>query len=102
MSGSRVDCEELPLSKNPDHQAYARKIAVIGLGYVGLPVAAAFARRGTKVVGFDIDSGRIRQLRSHYDHTGEVTTVDLDRPELYLTDDPTALRTTDFFIVTVP
>ena len=40
-----------------------RKIAVIGLGYVGLPVAVAFAREGFEVVGFDIDASRIRGSR---------------------------------------
>jgi len=38
---------------------HGRKIAVIGLGYVGLPVAAAFARAGVPVTGFDIDQRRI-------------------------------------------
>jgi len=39
--------------------SHGRTIAVIGLGYVGLPVAAAFARDGSTVIGFDIDAGRI-------------------------------------------
>ena len=40
-----------------------RRIAVIGLGYVGLPVAAAFARAGFPVIGFDIDARRVEELR---------------------------------------
>ena len=43
--------------------SHRRKIAVIGLGYVGLPVAAAFARAGSPVVGFDIDQTRILELK---------------------------------------
>ena len=48
-----------------------RKIAVIGLGYVGLPVAVAFAREGFAVVGFDIDTSRISDLESGQDHLRE-------------------------------
>jgi UDP-N-acetyl-D-galactosamine dehydrogenase len=82
-----------------DHR---RNIAVIGLGYVGLPVAVAFARAGTVVVGFDIDRARIAELRGGVDRTREVEGCDLKLPKLILTDDPTDLRKADFFIVTVP
>ncbi|MGC1091805.1 MAG: NAD(P)-binding domain-containing protein, partial [Pseudolabrys sp.] len=44
--------------------AHERKIAVIGLGYVGLPVAVAFARSGVPVIGFDIDCKRVEELRA--------------------------------------
>ena len=47
--------------------SHSRKIAVIGLGYVGLPVAAAFARRGSPVIGFDIDPERVEELRAGKD-----------------------------------
>ena len=43
--------------------SHNRKIAVIGLGYVGLPVAASFARAGVPVIGFDIDERRVDELR---------------------------------------
>jgi UDP-N-acetyl-D-glucosamine/UDP-N-acetyl-D-galactosamine dehydrogenase len=79
-----------------------RRIAVVGLGYVGMPVAAAFSRSGAGVVAFDINSSRIRELRSGYDRTKELTSADLARKELYLTDNPDDLRAADFFIITVP
>lgn len=82
--------------------AHGRKIAVIGLGYVGLPVAAAFARAGTPVIGFDIDTRRIAELREGRDRTGETERSDLARPSLTLTSEPEALKAADFFIVTVP
>jgi UDP-N-acetyl-D-glucosamine/UDP-N-acetyl-D-galactosamine dehydrogenase len=82
--------------------SHGRKIAVIGLGYVGLPVAAAFARGRTPVIGFDIDSARVAELRAGEDRTREVDGVDLDRPGLTFTSDAAALRDADFFIVTVP
>jgi UDP-N-acetyl-D-glucosamine/UDP-N-acetyl-D-galactosamine dehydrogenase len=82
--------------------SHGRKIAVVGLGYVGLPVAAAFARAGTRVVGFDIDADRVKELKAGRDWTREVETADLERATLDLTADKTALRDADFFIVTVP
>src|SRR5215218_2801600 len=82
--------------------AHNRKVAVVGLGYVGLPVAVAFARTGQPVVAFDINRRRIEDLRDGYDRTREVASVDLRRPELYYTNDPADLARTDFFIITVP
>jgi UDP-N-acetyl-D-galactosamine dehydrogenase len=82
--------------------SHGRKIAVIGLGYVGLPVAAAFARGGCPVTGFDIDSARVAELRAGEDRTREVDAADLARPGLIFTSDPEALGDADFFIVTVP
>jgi len=82
-----------------DHR---RKIAVIGLGYVGLPVAVAFARAANAVVGFDIDHGRIAELRDGVDRTREVAGAELQSVALSFTSDITDLAACDFFIVTVP
>jgi UDP-N-acetyl-D-galactosamine dehydrogenase len=82
--------------------SHGRKLAVIGLGYVGLPVAVAFGRQGTPVIGFDIDAARISELKSGCDRTREVEPHDLDHPALGFTSDPAALAGADFFIVTVP
>src|SRR5580692_486728 len=79
-----------------------RKIAVIGLGYVGLPVAVAFAREGFAVTGFDIDAPRVRELEQGQDRTREVEASDLKHPSLTFTRDADAMRESDFFIVTVP
>ena len=79
-----------------------RKIAVIGLGYVGLPVAVAFAREGFAVTGFDIDASRVRELRGGQDRTREVEAADLKHPALKFTSEAESLRESDFFIVTVP
>jgi UDP-N-acetyl-D-galactosamine dehydrogenase len=79
-----------------------RRLAVVGLGYVGLPVATAFARAGFKVLGFDIDPVRVAELRNGVDHTNEVEPADLRSPSIRYTDDPAELSDADFFIVTVP
>jgi UDP-N-acetyl-D-glucosamine/UDP-N-acetyl-D-galactosamine dehydrogenase len=81
---------------------HGRKIAVIGLGYVGLPIAVAFARSGTTVVGFDINQRRIEELRSGHDRTREVEVADLALATLSYTSDLAPLTACDFFIITVP
>ena len=81
---------------------HGRKLAVIGLGYVGLPVAVAFGRRGTPVVAFDIDTARIAELKAGRDRTREVEPGDIAHPHLHFTSDPAELAGADFFIVTVP
>ncbi|MEM7433548.1 MAG: nucleotide sugar dehydrogenase [Myxococcota bacterium] len=78
------------------------RVAVIGLGYVGLPVALAFAREFENTVGFDISSERIEALRAHSDWTREVSAEELQATSLQLTSDPADLRGCTFFVVAVP
>ena len=77
------------------------KIAVIGLGYVGLPLAVALGRKHA-VVGFDISSGRVAELRSGIDSTNEVSSEDLVRGAFEITDQAGDLAGCSIFIVTVP
>src|SRR5579872_7499015 len=79
-----------------------RRISVIGLGYVGLPVAATFACAGKPVVAFDIDERRIAELRRGHDRTGEVETSKLQAANLRFTAQAKDLAAADFHIVTVP
>jgi len=79
----------------------ASRIAVIGLGYVGLPLAVAIARH-YPTVGFDIDKGRIAELRDGHDRTDEVDADRLRSTTLVLTAEIEQLKGADVFIVTVP
>jgi UDP-N-acetyl-D-glucosamine/UDP-N-acetyl-D-galactosamine dehydrogenase len=79
-----------------------RGFAVVGLGYVGLPVALAFARHFSPVIGFDVSKERIAELKAGIDRTGEVAADALAQSTLRLTDDPAALADASFFIVAVP
>ncbi len=79
-----------------------RGFAVIGLGYVGLPVALALAKKFEPVIGFDISQRRIAALRDARDATGEVSEATLHETTLRLTGDADALNEASFFIVTVP
>jgi UDP-N-acetyl-D-galactosamine dehydrogenase len=79
-----------------------RGFAVIGLGYVGLPVALALAKRFTPVIGFDISARRIGELLDAFDATGEVSEAELRTSGLVLSNDPDALEQASFFVVTVP
>ncbi len=80
---------------------HERKVSVVGLGYVGLPVAVAFGRMG-RTVGFDINSKRIADLRSGFDCTGEVTPAELNEADILYTSDFEDLMLADFHIVAVP
>ena len=77
------------------------KIAVVGLGYVGLPLAVCFARQ-FDVTGFDVDLTRIDELHSGFDRTGEIGKADLGSSSLDLSADPSVLKQADVVIVTVP
>jgi UDP-N-acetyl-D-glucosamine/UDP-N-acetyl-D-galactosamine dehydrogenase len=79
-----------------------RGFAVIGLGYVGLPVALALAKKFKPVIGFDISEQRITALRDAKDATGEVSEAALRETTLRLTDEADVLNEASFFIVTVP
>jgi UDP-N-acetyl-D-galactosamine dehydrogenase len=79
----------------------AEKIAVVGLGYVGLPLAVALARK-FDVVGFDIDPRRVDELRSGTDRTNEVSAEELGSTTLRFTSDPSDIEGRSIYIVTVP
>ncbi len=78
-----------------------RKISVIGLGYVGLPVAVAFGK-SHRVIGFDLNQGRIEELKNGHDRTLEVEDEDLAATDILFTCDPADLKNADFHIVAVP
>ena len=78
------------------------QIAVIGLGYVGLPLAVEFGKK-RQVIGFDIKAGRIAELQSGRDQTREISREELaEARHLTLTADPADLAAATIFIVTVP
>lgn len=78
------------------------KVAVVGLGYVGLPVALAFARQFPDTVGFDIDARKIEELRAGHDRTGEHDPAALRETTLRLASDPAELEGRSFFVIAVP
>lgn len=78
-----------------------RTVSVIGLGYVGLPVAVAFGRK-SRAIGFDINKGRILELKDGFDRTGEVTAEELKSADILFTDSIEELSLADFHIVAVP
>lgn len=78
-----------------------KKIAVVGLGYVGLPLALALSPHFI-VLGFDIKTERVEQLNRGYDFFGEVSKEELSQRSLIYSADPQQLRTADFIIVCVP
>jgi UDP-N-acetyl-D-galactosamine dehydrogenase len=77
------------------------KLAVIGLGYVGLPIALEFAKQ-LSVIGFDINAGRVEMMRNHQDPSGELDASAFEGTDITFTDSLDVLREARFFIVAVP
>src|SRR5262245_4210033 len=78
------------------------RICVVGLGYVGLPVALEFAKKFPGTVGFDINSKKIAYLKDGVDLTGEVKSEELRTTSLRMTDKVEDLKDCTFFVVAVP
>ncbi|MBD2723429.1 MULTISPECIES: nucleotide sugar dehydrogenase [Hymenobacter] len=76
-------------------------LAVIGLGYVGLPIALEFAKQ-LKVIGFDINAGRVAQMKQGIDPSGELEKEAFDGCDITFTDSLEVLRQAQFYIVAVP
>lgn len=77
------------------------KLAVIGLGYVGLPIALEFAKK-IKVVGFDINSERVEMMKKHIDPSKELEAEAFEGTDILFTDDVDDLKDCTFFVVAVP
>lgn len=88
-----IDFESLSERRKP--------LAVVGLGYVGLPLAVAFSHH-FDVVGFDISERRIEELKSGHDHTREVPEDRLQAAKIRFSTDPAVLRDCAVIIVAVP
>ena len=81
--------------------SHGRKVSVVGLGYVGLPVAVTFGHQD-RVVGFDADARRIDELISGHDRTNEVTSEELGAADIQFTSRAEDLGAADFHIIAVP
>ncbi|HEX2611974.1 MAG TPA: nucleotide sugar dehydrogenase, partial [Fibrobacteria bacterium] len=81
--------------------AASRNIAVVGLGYVGLPIAVHFGKKGP-VAGFDINAGRVEELRKGFDRNRDLGPKEFEGIQTRFTSDPADLRKADFLIVAVP
>ena len=78
-----------------------RNICIIGLGYVGFPLAIEFSKY-YNTIGFDINSNRISQLRKNLDITGEVSSKDIEKSSLILTNQKEDILDSNIYIITVP
>ncbi len=78
-----------------------KKLAVIGLGYVGMPIAVQFAKK-IDVIGFDVNSSKIHEYKNGHDVTNEVGDEELKKTKLFFTDKELDLKNVNFYIVAVP
>ncbi|MGF2053277.1 nucleotide sugar dehydrogenase [Vagococcus fluvialis] len=76
-------------------------ISIVGLGYVGMPIAVAFAKK-VKVIGFDLNSDKVKQYMSGQDPTNEVGNAEISKTSVLFTSNPEDLRKAKFHIVAVP
>lgn len=79
-----------------------QKISVVGLGYVGMPLAVAYAKKGLSVIGFDLNKSKIELYRKGIDPTKEVGDAEIQITKVHFTDDEHELRGARFHIVAVP
>jgi UDP-N-acetyl-D-galactosamine dehydrogenase len=93
----RLVDDEPPSFPNPE----TARVAVIGLGYVGLPLAIGFSRN-SRAIGFDINVQKVEELRSGIDMTGEVSAAELKSVDIEFTTDPHQLGNADVIVVCVP
>ncbi|NQT49961.1 nucleotide sugar dehydrogenase [Candidatus Kuenenbacteria bacterium] len=78
-----------------------KKIVIVGLGYVGLPLAIEFGKQ-MPIVGFDINEQRVNELINNHDCTGEHSKEELENAQIEYSTDPTVLKNCNFIIVAVP
>jgi UDP-N-acetyl-D-galactosamine dehydrogenase len=78
-----------------------KKLAVLGLGYVGLPIALEFSKK-ISVIGFDISEERVGKMKQGIDPSGELSSDNFQNTEIEFTSDQAKLKEASFFIVTVP
>jgi UDP-N-acetyl-D-glucosamine/UDP-N-acetyl-D-galactosamine dehydrogenase len=84
-----------------DLKSHKEKICIVGLGYVGLPLAVALSKR-FKVVGFDLKQGRIAELKNGFDRTREIGAEGLKSSGIEFSSDPSVIRECGFIIIAVP
>ncbi len=78
------------------------KLSLVGLGYVGMPIAVAFANKGMEVIGFDLNKAKIELYKSGIDPTNEVGDEEIKKSSVYFTSDESDLKKAKFHIVAVP
>ena len=101
----KVERPEAPLRlvlDNVKTKAMFENIAVVGLGYVGLPLAVCLAEQFDKVAGFDISDQRVAEISHGYDATNELTSNALLGSGLSVSTQASSMANASFFIVTVP
>src|SRR5947207_3468455 len=93
---------ELHPSKRKRGQGHMSTVAVVGLGYVGLPLAVAFGKK-LRTIGFDLSAEKVENYRRHVDPTGEVSGEEFRAAaQLTVTTDPAQLAAADIIVVAVP
>lgn len=78
------------------------KVCVVGMGYVGLPLAVEFDKEGFDVIGYDIDSDVVSQLESGLDPTNELSDEIIEQSSIAFTTDEASIEQAEYILVAVP
>lgn len=79
-----------------------KTICVVGLGYVGLPLAVAFGRSTYKTLGYDLNKGKIESLKKGIDTNGEISRGEMDATQIEFSDNPSIIKKADIIIAAIP
>src|SRR3989344_7054000 len=77
-------------------------LCIVGLGYVGLPLAHAFSKKGYETYGYDISRKRISELRDGHDRTLELSDAEMKQTKIHFSDDPAVMKKADVIILAIP
>lgn len=78
------------------------RLSLVGLGYVGMPIAHAFAKEGIDVIGFDLNAKKVDLYRNGIDPTNELGNDEISKTKVHFTSDEQELKKAKFHIVAVP
>ncbi|WP_306054397.1 nucleotide sugar dehydrogenase [Natronococcus wangiae] len=90
------------LEQSVEERVQDATVCVVGLGYVGLPLAVGFAQADYRVIGFDVDDSKVETLQNGVDTTGDLSDDDILDGDVTYTTDAAAIRDADYVLVTVP
>lgn len=99
---SEQDEEHATGARQADERIRDKTVCVIGLGYVGLPLAVEFDREGLDVIGYDVDPKKVQTIKAGTDPTDDLDDETIETSELEATTDPVAINSASYVIVTVP
>ncbi len=99
---SRNTDGQRPRNATEPDQPRNASVCVVGLGYVGLPLATGFAQAGYGVIGYDIDAEKVETLQNGVDTTGDLDDEAVADDDITYTSNPSAISAAEYVVIAVP